>query len=139
MDELKLINEIVQTTNTNDFRIDSYEVGNLLLIGSFDFCYYHSVEIRFKEVLYISLPTEFDYPIFRIANLSEIQSIRQQIWLEPEDVVYCIEAETSCSIKRLPFYIVAQGINVCVGTVYYYWKDNLNTGERLASWVSKLD
>ena len=111
----------------------------MLLVGSFDFCYYHDVEISFTEVSYISLPTEFHCPLFRAANLSQMQSIRQQIFLEPQDVVYCIEAETSCSIKQLPFYIVAHSINVRVGKVYDYWKENLNTGERLASWVRQQD
>ena len=119
MDKLNIVNKTIQSDNISDFRIERYEINNLLLTGSFDFCYYHSLELNFTEVSYISLPTEFNYPIFRIANLSEIQSIRQQIFLEPEDLVYCIEAETSCSTERLPFYVVAKDMNVRVGKVYY--------------------
>ena len=36
MDRLRLINEIVQTTNVSGFRVNSSELSNLLLIGSFD-------------------------------------------------------------------------------------------------------
>jgi hypothetical protein len=62
------VNEIVETTNTTDFRIQSYDSVNLLLIGSFDFAYYHEVEVEveFREVTYISLPTYFECPTFRI-------------------------------------------------------------------------
>ena len=54
MSELARINEIVTTTNTTDFRIQSFDAGNLILTGSFDFSYYHDLEVEFHQVSYIS-------------------------------------------------------------------------------------
>ena len=137
MSEFDRINEIVETTNITNFCIQSYDNDNLLMTGSFDFCYYHEVEIEFKEVSYISLPSGFNYPRFRRASAHEIESIRKLIALEPEDIVYCIEAETSCSLVKLPFYIVATGVNVREGRVFYDERQNLKEGEQIAVWVKQ--
>jgi hypothetical protein len=137
MSEFDRINEIVETSNTTDFRVQSYDSVNLLITGSFDFCYYHEVEVEFKEVSYISLPSNFNCPRFHIASAHEIESIRKLIALESEDIVYCIEAETSCSITKLPFYIVAKGATVREGLVFYYERENLKEGERIAAWVQQ--
>lgn len=135
MSEFDRVNEIAETTNTTDFRIQFYDSANLLITGSFDFCYYHEVEVAFKDVSYISLPTDFNHPRFRRADANEIEAIRKLIALEPEDIVYCIEAETSCSIVKLPFYVVAEGVTVREGRVFYYERENLKEGERIAAWV----
>jgi hypothetical protein len=137
MSEFNRINEIVETTNTTDFRIQSYDSANLLVTGSFDFCYYHEVEVEFRAVSYISLPSDFNSPNFRRVSTHEIESIRKLIALEPEDIVYCIEAGTSCSIVKLPFYIVAESVTVREGLVFYYERENLKEGERIAAWVQQ--
>lgn len=134
MVSVKRINKIIKATSANEFQIDSYRAGNIILIGSFDW-YYHDIAVEFVDS-YISLPTEFSYPRFRIANKIEIQQIRQLVLLEPE-VVYCIEAETSCSIEKIPFYLVAESTNIQEGRVYHYWKKDLKPGERIADWVKK--
>ena len=135
MSEFSRINEIPETTNTTDFRIQSFDSVNLLLTGSFDFSYYHEVEVKFQEVSYISLPADFSHPHFRRADEAEIASIRKIVALESEDIVFCIEAETSGSLDRLPFYVVAEKMTVTEGTVYYYEPETLKAGERIASWV----
>jgi len=137
MNEFRRINEIVETTNTTDFRIQSYNSVSLLLTGSFDFNYYHEVEVEFKEVSYISLPSDFYDPVFRLANAEEIESIRKLIALEKKDVVFCIEAGTSCSIDKLPFYIVVESVSMREGRVFYYDRENLKEGERIACWVKR--
>jgi hypothetical protein len=135
MNELNRINEIVDTTNTVDYRIQSYDSVNLMLTGSFDFCYYHEVELLFHEVSYISLPADFSYPKFRKATLAEISDIEKLIAVDSEETVFCIEAETSCSLEKLPFFVVAERVSLNEGLVFYYERENLKEGERIAPWV----
>lgn len=137
MSEFDRINHIANETNTNDFRMESFDGATLVITGSFDFVYYHEVEVIFSEVSYISLPTDFHYPLFRLATEEERARVRTATALEPEDIVYCIEAETTSSIERLPFFIVAQKMEVSEGTVYHYQRDDLKPGERIAPWVPK--
>ena len=103
MNEFERINQIVETTNTVDFRIQSYDSVNLMITGSFDFCYYHEVEFIFHEVSYISLPNDFSYPKFREATAEETTKINQIIVVDEEETVYCIvTAQTKASLtKRL--------------------------------------
>jgi len=135
MNELNRINEIVETTNTVDYRIQSYDSVNLMLTGSFDFCYYHEVELLFHEVSYISLPADFSYPKFRKATLAETSDIEKLIAVDEEETVFCIEAETSCSLEKLPFFVVAERVSLNEGLVFYYERENLKEGERIAPWV----
>jgi hypothetical protein len=138
MSAIERLNEIVKTTNTTDFRIQSYDSVNLMLTGSFDFCYYHEVELVFSEVSYISLPSHFWNPFIRMATDAEIAAIRAIIAIDETESVYCIEAETGASLEKLPFYIVAESVSIKEGLVYYYARENLEVGERIASWV-KID
>jgi hypothetical protein len=62
MDIFEKLNKISKETNTTDFRIDSCGGENLLITGSFNFCYYHEVEVKFQEVEYIDLLASFDNP-----------------------------------------------------------------------------
>lgn len=129
------VNQIIKTTNTTDFRVHSYDGVNLVLTGSFDFAYYHEVEVEFREVAYISLPSCFENPNFRIGTPEEIEAVRKVIALEKEDIVYCVEAETSCSTEKLPFFIVAEDVTVREGKVFYYERENLKEGERIMAGV----
>ena len=135
MNELDRINEIVETTNTVDYRIQSYDSVNLMITGSFDFCYYHEVELLFHEVSYISLPTDFSYPKLRKAIKSEISQIEKIIEVAQEETVFCIEAETNCSLEKLSFFVVAEKVTLNEGLVFYYERENLKEGERIAPWV----
>ncbi len=135
MNEIDRVNEIVETTNTVDFRIQSYDSVNLMLTGSFDFCYYHEVELIFHEVSYISLPTDFSYPKFRKATSAEVSEIGKLIAVDTEETVFCIEAETSYSLDKLPFFVVAEKVTLNEGLVFYYERENLKEGERIAPWI----
>ena len=65
----------------------------------------------------------------------EIEAVRKVIALEKEDIVYCVEAETSCSTEKLPFFIVAEDVTVREGKVFYYERENLKEGERIMAGV----
>ncbi len=105
------INQILDTTGITDFRIQSYNSCDMSIIGSYDLSYYYDLEIIFSEVTYISIPTTFDYPKLRIATKNEISVINQFIAHEEEYYYFCIETETCASLKKLPFFIVAESIS----------------------------
>ena len=137
MKELERINEIVETTNTVDYRIQSYDSVNLMITGSFDFCYYHEVELTFHEVSYISLPADFGNPTFRLATEKECADINKIIAVDEEEKVFCIEADTTRTIEKLLFFVVAEKVTLNEGTVFYYEREDLKPGERIAPWVNK--
>ena len=134
MDSLTEINLIV-SNSIPDFQIYSYHLNNLLLVGSFDFSYYPELEIEFKEVDYLSLPTEFYYPLLRLATIEESKSIKRLVAIEPEATGYTVEAETSSLLSPPTFYIVVETVSVRKGKVYYYRRENLQANEKIADWV----
>lgn len=90
----------------------------------------------FSAVAYISLPTQFYHPRFGLATDEERDRVRTATGLQQEDFVYRIEAETDGSIERIPFFVVAQKMEVSEGKVYYYQRDDLKPGERIARRVA---
>ena len=53
------INHFLENSNCSDFRVKNFDGFRLHLIGSFDLCYYHEVEIIFNDVYKISMETDF--------------------------------------------------------------------------------
>jgi|GEM_PF-3095879 hypothetical protein len=48
----------------SDFHIHSFDGLRLVLVGSFDLCYYHGIELHFIEVARINCPVWFQNPTF---------------------------------------------------------------------------
>ena len=132
---LDRINEIVATTNTTDFIVDSFAKGRLLITGSFDHAYYHELEIHFLEVGYLALPTVFNYPVISIAS-EEIGQSTPQIDLDDSDILFVVHEDPDFNGGRKHF-VTAKGIKIVEGMVYYYHRENLEPGERIADWVEK--
>jgi len=55
--------------------------------------------------------------------------------LDQEEIVFYIEAETSCSLNKIPFFVVAEKVTLNEGLVFYYERENLKVGKRIAPWV----
>ena len=129
-------NEIVSTTNTTDFVVQSHSGDTLLLTGSFDHSFYHEVEIHFHVVSYIGLPTHgIDSPRFSIATHSE-RNLRKHLELEETDILYCIHTDPELG-GRNRYYVAAERMSVVEGIVFYYHRENLKPGERIAEWVNR--
>ena len=84
-----------------EFRFDSFDGSRLVVIGSFDLCYYHNVELVFTEVAFIRCPTSFYEPQFRNAGTAE-EGTRFEI-----------------KIDEGVFEIIAESAAVRLGTVYH--------------------
>ncbi|WP_145408301.1 hypothetical protein [Paenibacillus xylanexedens] len=126
----------LKQSNIEHFYIIACEWGNtLVLAGSFDFSYYHNVEITFDEVQFILCPGSiFNVEIIRLATEEEIQQLYLVMYgYERNAIVYCLENE----FEQQKFYIVAKQMKYTFGMVYYYDRPNLQPGERIADHVHK--
>jgi hypothetical protein len=120
-----------------DYRLLSFDGSRLIIVGSTDLSYYHLVEAEFAEVSFLSCPTEFSHGRFRLATEAEHTLVNRLVAIDGEDILFAIDAESSGSMETQVFFILAQTLNVIEGTVYYYERENLKPGERIAPWVSK--
>ncbi|MGQ8872676.1 hypothetical protein [Paenibacillus sp. TSA_86.1] len=109
----------------------------LVLAGSFDFSYYHNVEITFTEVEFLLCPgTIFNVELFRLATEEEIAQLNSVMYgYERNGTVFCLENE----FEQQRFYIVAKQMTYHFGTVYYYNRPNLQPGERIAEFVTQSE
>lgn len=103
-----------------DFEVSQHEDGRLLILGSNDFTYYHYLEAQFDGVTYCDLPPTFSHAQFRLGRdvADDWKTIR-------------VVAE-SMTTGATEFEIRATGLQVRIGKVYYYERENLQPGERIA-------
>lgn len=72
MNTLIELNDKLKKTNITEFNILNFLHDKVMtIVGSFDFSYYHEVEIYIHNPSYISCPTSFAYATFRVATLDE--------------------------------------------------------------------
>ncbi len=69
------INALIWNSEIREFRVDKYDGSKLTIIGSFDLCYYHDVEINFVEVGYTQLSYDFSDPKFELQKSKEIKML----------------------------------------------------------------
>jgi hypothetical protein len=63
MSTLKTVNDLA-AAGMSEFALRSFDGSTLVVVGSFDLCYYHDVELTFTDVQHINCPTEFRDPTF---------------------------------------------------------------------------
>jgi hypothetical protein len=102
----------------DEFRFESFDNSRLIVVGGFDLCYYHVVELTFTEVEFICCPTNFREPQFRDAGA---KGDRRRFEIRTDEGL---------------FEIVAESVSVVIGKVYHYDRGaELQPGERIAAWV----
>ncbi|RXZ77432.1 hypothetical protein EBB07_31200 [Paenibacillaceae bacterium] len=131
---LKKLNNELSRTNIGDFCIYHYSSRpSLLLVGSFDFSYYHNVEIAFNEVSFVICPGGiFTVDHFRLATKDELQRLYEVSYGYNDTPTICLE-DTTFNTK---FFIAASEVNYSFQNVYYYKKESLAENERIADWVT---
>jgi hypothetical protein len=128
-----LQNELCKT-NIDRFAIINSNRDSLTLAGSFDFCYYHEIEIEFLDVEFIFCPGGiFSVNCIRVASETEINELSKSLnGYSKRGFVVCLENRF-----KEKFYIISQQVNYRWGMVYYYLRENLQDGERIAEWALK--
>jgi hypothetical protein len=94
-----------------DFEVAQNDDGALLLLGSNDFVYSHYLEAEFHGVVFTDVPERFSHAEFRLGKDGTV-------WIRAEGNEYEIQA-TSLEVR--------------IGRVYYYEREDLKPGERIAS------
>jgi hypothetical protein len=128
-DTFKKFQDELSKTNIFDFEIRLYENYNLLITGSFDFSYYHEVEIIFYNVLYISsLTTNLISYHIRLADEDEINDFRKNnIYLSEDDYLVVLYDEYHRN------YIKMQGMEYKFNLVKYYDDNSKYISDQLIS------
>jgi hypothetical protein len=126
----------LEKTNIDEFNVINYDGINLMLAGSFDFCYYHNVELIFSEVEFICCQNYFKADNFRIATNRELADLNMitNSNIDSSGFAFCMEDKYFGDKS----FIIAHGLRQKWGTVFYYNRENLKPGERIADWVKKI-
>ena len=103
-----------------DYRIQHFDGSELLVIGSNNLVYYHDVELVFTDVCRIDCAINFHPPQFHDFGPCPCGCGASQ---------YHIQAEDS------EFTIAAEKLEIVLGTVFHYQRNELKPGERIAPWV----
>jgi len=136
--EVSKINDFALSVDTmNDFEVMSYNqhTKTLVIAASQDFCYYHNLEIKFKEVYFFSGDFEWrrrdDSPILKIDSTFEDSisggTTRVKFIFPTDSYNYSNPTEE--------IVVWAGEIEFNTDTVLYWKKDKLKIGERIAEWV----
>lgn len=108
-----------------DFSIFLHERGRLIIAGSSDLCYYHNFELIIEDTSYISGMTEWTCD-----PSDEFLKISEKNEQDSPDTVLEFYSEATLQMK-----IVAMKISINFDAVFYYKRENLKPGERLAYWL----
>lgn len=122
----------LEKTNIEDFYIDEFRRERLLIIGSFDFSYYHDVEIIFSNVYYICCSTYISADTFRLATTEEIKYMQQTIkGFVSDGYVFCLED----SFTEVKHFIVADNFEYHFEKICYFNGSERIEGEKLSEWA----
>ena len=118
-----------------DFHILKYESKMLSIAGSIDLLYYHTLEIVFEDIFFVSgffqgWHTDTSKTAFR---LESNQVIYKQYEIEQGYRLFIFNAED----YQNEIIISAKSISFNTDTVYYYERPNLKDNERVAEFVKK--
>ncbi|MCF3132080.1 hypothetical protein [Streptomyces olivochromogenes] len=115
-----------------DWDIVAWDSGRLRLGAGHDISYAHRLELVFSDPVFVTCPAAFQDPVFR-APTPEVRLVARQIGETPP-VLIAFEADAGG--PSLASGLVAAGqLDIVLGTVFRYWRENLAVGERLAPWV----
>lgn len=127
MKQQNVVDEIRRNYRNNcwiDFEIYLYSNGRLIIVGSSD-SYYHNFEIIINAPSYMSGDTYWtcdpldDFMKLKIINDNNDANIILEFYSE----------------SILQFKVIAETISLNFDTVFYYKRENLSSGERLAYWI----
>ncbi|HUC82270.1 MAG TPA: hypothetical protein VMR70_15300 [Flavisolibacter sp.] len=126
------IDSIIRTNLWFDFHVLSYDHNRLIVAGGKDLSYYHSIEVIFEEVFFVSAVfqcwhSDTKQTVFTERTNSE--EINLQFAIEKGFRVFAYKAED----YNQEMVIAAKHISYNTDTVYYYPRADLKENERYAN------
>lgn len=128
MSEQNIINDIKHHNwkeSWLDFSVFLYEQNRLIISGSDDLSYYHTLEIIIDTPCYISGVMDWS------CDLNE-EFIKLSSCTDNAREMLVLEFYSEFELK---FKVIAKKISINFDTVFYYKRENLKIGERLAYWI----
>ncbi|MFJ9871237.1 hypothetical protein [Streptomyces sp. NPDC101165] len=98
-----------------------------------DISYAHGLELVFSDPVFVTCPAAFQDPVFRAPTPDEVRLVARQVDETPP-VLIAFEADAG-GPSLASGLIAARQLDIVLGTVFRYWRENLAVGERLAPWV----
>jgi hypothetical protein len=130
------IDKLIRQHGWFDFYVLSNDDKGLIIAGSEDLTYYHTLEISFKDVqyfhsIYPDWHSDTKQTVFMVAdNQAELKN-KYTIAEDYRFFVMKIEGDSNDVI------IAAKSINYNTDTVFYYDRPELKENERIADFVKK--
>ncbi len=135
--KIEEINSYLKKEMWYDFEILEYKKNCLTIIGSTDFTYSHSIEIKFEDVFLSHFNTEWKSDttknVIEVVSGDEARIINVKNRVEQGYILFKFIPEDM--EKNCFFYIAAKNITYNIDTVFYSYKESLNENERIANWV----
>lgn len=128
MSELNIVNEINNhdwKETWLDFSVFLYEKTRLVIVGSDDLSYYHTFEVIIELPSYISGVMDWSCD-----TDDEFIKLRTNTYSPYERFIIEFYEDSELKLK-----VTARNVTLNFDTVFYYKKENLKTGERLAYWL----
>jgi len=130
----KEIDSLIRKELWFDFHIYQYEKDKLVVAGSIDLSYYHTLEIIFENVHFFhgffnGWKSNTTQPVFSIAE----ENTRLNIEYEIQQGFYVFIFKAECYNNDV--IIAAEKISFNTDTVFYYKRDGLKKNERIAYFV----
>lgn len=116
-----------------DWDIVAWDPGRLRLGAGSDISYTHGLELVFSDPVFVMCLSFFQDPVFRAPTPDEVRLIARQVGEIPP-VLIAFEADAG-GPGPASGLIAAGQLDIVQGTVFRYWRENLEAGERLAPWV----
>jgi hypothetical protein len=116
-----------------DWDVVAWGAGQLRLGAGADLTYHHELEVVFHCPLLVRCPAEFQDPVFRAPTADETLSVTRQTGETP-GIVVAFEADAG-GPEPASCLIAAERVEIIRGTVFRYWRESLEPGQRLAPWV----
>lgn len=116
-----------------DWDVVSCDAARLRLGAGHDLSYHHGLEIVFHGPLLVDLPTAFRDPVFRAPTGPETEAVAERLGELPA-VLVAFEADAG-GPKPTTCLVAADDLEIRVGLVFRYWRDELAEGQSFAPWV----
>ncbi len=132
---IQKINDVIGHQEWFDFSLKYYSASKLIIVGGTSLEYYHEIEIIFSDLFFISCGTEWktetSEEVLYILEGQEAYDFNVKNNIQQGYTIFEFQTDDFDA----NFQVAAKSIEYKLGKVYYYKKEDLEDGERLADWI----
>lgn len=139
IDTVSAINSIIREELWFDMELAGLSGNTVTLVGGIDLTTHHTLEITFHGVFHLCLNAHWrtdvsESPLILLPAGAEAKALNIKYEVEAGHQIFKIKpegfAEDAC------FFVIAEDVSYDNTTVYYYRKEDLKEGEKIAPWVA---